>query len=36
MYTPFIDHAGADRARAEWIAWQLEGAGHQVELDYWD
>ncbi|MEU5324590.1 FxSxx-COOH system tetratricopeptide repeat protein [Streptomyces sp. NPDC021056] len=32
----FISHAGADRAWAEWIAWQLEEAGHRVELDYWD
>ncbi|MFF1297406.1 MULTISPECIES: toll/interleukin-1 receptor domain-containing protein [unclassified Streptomyces] len=32
----FISHAGADRAWAEWIAWQLEDAGHRVELDYWD
>ncbi len=32
----FISHAGADRAWAEWIAWQLEAAGHRVELDYWD
>ncbi|MEU5324210.1 FxSxx-COOH system tetratricopeptide repeat protein [Streptomyces sp. NPDC021056] len=32
----FISHAGADRAWAEWVAWQLLDAGHQVELDYWD
>ncbi|MEU5893078.1 FxSxx-COOH system tetratricopeptide repeat protein [Streptomyces sp. NPDC047461] len=32
----FISHAGADRAWAEWVAWQLKEAGHQVELDYWD
>ncbi|WP_327722794.1 FxSxx-COOH system tetratricopeptide repeat protein (plasmid) [Streptomyces sp. NBC_00490] len=32
----FISHAGADRAWAEWIAWQLTDAGHRVELDYWD
>ncbi|MCX5367239.1 FxSxx-COOH system tetratricopeptide repeat protein [Streptomyces sp. NBC_00124] len=32
----FVSHAGADRAWAEWIAWQLEDAGHRVELDYWD
>ncbi|MEU5324591.1 FxSxx-COOH system tetratricopeptide repeat protein [Streptomyces sp. NPDC021056] len=32
----FISHAGADRAWAEWIAWQLLDAGYQVELDYWD
>ncbi|MET8841818.1 toll/interleukin-1 receptor domain-containing protein [Streptomyces rubiginosohelvolus] len=32
----FISHAGADRAWAEWAAWQLVDAGFQVELDYWD
>ncbi|MDQ1042129.1 FxSxx-COOH system tetratricopeptide repeat protein [Streptomyces sp. V4I2] len=32
----FISHAGADRAWAEWVAWQLLDAGFQVELDYWD
>jgi len=32
----FVSHAGADRAWAEWVAWQLVDAGHQVELDYWD
>ncbi|MDQ0605406.1 tetratricopeptide (TPR) repeat protein [Streptomyces canus] len=32
----FISHAGADRAWAEWVAWQLMDAGYQVELDYWD
>ncbi|WP_307036566.1 FxSxx-COOH system tetratricopeptide repeat protein [Streptomyces canus] len=32
----FIRHAGADRAWAEWVGWQLLDAGHQVELDYWD
>ncbi|WP_327722151.1 FxSxx-COOH system tetratricopeptide repeat protein [Streptomyces sp. NBC_00490] len=32
----FISHAGADRAWAEWIAWQLTEAGHRVELDDWD
>jgi TIR domain len=26
----FISHTAADRAWAEWIAWQLEAAGHQV------
>ncbi len=31
----FISHAGADRAWAEWVAWQLE-AGYTVELDVWD
>ncbi|WP_327722985.1 FxSxx-COOH system tetratricopeptide repeat protein (plasmid) [Streptomyces sp. NBC_00490] len=32
----FISHAGADRAWAEWIGWQLLDAGHEIELDYWD
>ncbi|WP_405742428.1 FxSxx-COOH system tetratricopeptide repeat protein [Streptomyces sp. NBC_00028] len=32
----FVSHAGADRAWAEWIAWQLLDAGLQVELDCWD
>ncbi|MFC8349995.1 FxSxx-COOH system tetratricopeptide repeat protein [Streptomyces sp. NPDC057280] len=32
----FISHAGADRAWAEWVAWQLLEAGHEVELDCWD
>jgi tetratricopeptide (TPR) repeat protein len=32
----FISHAGADRAWAEWVAWQLEQAGYTVELDVWD
>jgi len=32
----FVSHAGADRAWAEWIAWQLLDAGYTVELDVWD
>ncbi|MCX5327867.1 FxSxx-COOH system tetratricopeptide repeat protein [Streptomyces sp. NBC_00140] len=32
----FISYAGADRAWAEWIGWQLIDAGFQVELDCWD
>jgi TIR domain/Tetratricopeptide repeat/NB-ARC domain len=32
----FISHAGADRAWAEWVAWQLTDAGYTVELDAWD
>jgi tetratricopeptide (TPR) repeat protein len=32
----FVSHAGADRAWAEWAAWQLEQAGYTVELDVWD
>ena len=32
----FVSHAGADRAWAEWVAWQLAEAGYTVELDVWD
>ena len=32
----FVSHAGADRAWAEWVAWQLEQAGYTVVLDVWD
>ncbi|MFF7446022.1 MULTISPECIES: FxSxx-COOH system tetratricopeptide repeat protein [unclassified Streptomyces] len=32
----FISHAGADRAWAEWVGWQLLDAGYEIELDYWD
>ncbi|WP_331737257.1 toll/interleukin-1 receptor domain-containing protein [Streptomyces sp. NBC_00019] len=32
----FISYAGADRAWAEWIGWQLIDSGFQVELDCWD
>jgi hypothetical protein len=32
----FVSHAGADRAWAEWAAWQLTDAGYAVELDVWD
>ena len=32
----FVSHAGADRAWAEWVAWQLTEAGYCVELDVWD
>ena len=32
----FVSHAGADRAWAEWVAWQLIEAGYTVELDVWD
>ena len=31
----FVSHAGADLAWAEWVAWQLEDAGYEVELDAW-
>jgi hypothetical protein len=32
----FVSHAAADRAWAEWVAWQLTDAGYTVELDVWD
>ena len=32
----FVSHAGADRAWAEWVAWQLYKAGYTVELDVWN
>jgi hypothetical protein len=32
----FVSHAGADRAWAEWVAWELIEAGYTVELDVWD
>lgn len=32
----FISHAGTDRDWAEWVAWQLDQAGHSVELAVWD
>ena len=32
----FISHVGADRAWAEWVAWELTEAGYTVELDVWD
>src|ERR1035438_1298615 len=32
----FVSHAGADRAWAEWVAWQLTDASYTVELDVWD
>ncbi|MFF4897589.1 TIR domain-containing protein [Streptomyces sp. NPDC001068] len=31
----FVSHAGSDLAWAEWVAWQLQDAGHEVELDAW-
>ncbi|CAL9531683.1 hypothetical protein SUDANB105_04033 [Streptomyces sp. enrichment culture] len=31
----FVSHAGADLAWAEWVAWQLQDAGYDVELDAW-
>lgn len=32
----FISYTGSDRQWAEWIAWQLEEAGYEVELQAWD
>jgi hypothetical protein len=32
----FVSYQHADRAWAEWIAWQLEGAGHSVLFQGWD
>jgi tetratricopeptide (TPR) repeat protein len=32
----FISYTGSDRPWAEWIAWQLEAAGHRVVVQAWD
>ena len=32
----FISYNHADRQWAEWIAWQLEAAGHLTILQAWD
>jgi len=32
----FVSYTGADRAWAEWIAWQLEAEGYQVIVQAWD
>ena len=32
----FISYTAVDRAWAEWIAWQLEAAGHRVVVQAWD
>jgi hypothetical protein len=32
----FVSYTGADRAWAEWIAWQLEAGGYQVVVQAWD
>jgi hypothetical protein len=32
----FVSYAGADTAWAEWIAWQLERAGHEAIVQAWD
>jgi hypothetical protein len=31
----FVSHAGPDVGWAQWVAWQLQDAGHEVELDVW-
>jgi len=31
----FISYTQADRAWAEWIAWQLEEAGYSVTIQAW-
>jgi tetratricopeptide (TPR) repeat protein len=32
----FVSYTGADRAWAEWIAWQLEQAGYSLIMQAWD
>jgi hypothetical protein len=32
----FVSYTGADRAWAEWVAWQLEQAGYSVIVQAWD
>ncbi|PIM71154.1 hypothetical protein CTU88_19355 [Streptomyces sp. JV178] len=32
----YVSYAGPDRVWAEWVAWQLQQAGHQVLIDVWD
>ena len=32
----FISYTGADKGWAEWIAWQLEEAGHKTIIQAWD
>ena len=32
----FVSYTSADRPWAEWIAWELEHAGHSVILQAWD
>jgi hypothetical protein len=32
----FISYTGSDRDWAEWITWQLEGAGYTATLQAWD
>ncbi len=32
----FVSYTQADRAWAEWIAWQLKEAGYEVTIQAWD
>jgi TIR domain len=32
----FVGYTSADRAWAEWIAWQLEAEGYQILVQAWD
>jgi hypothetical protein len=32
----FVSYTSADRAWAEWIAWQLEAEGYTVVVQSWD
>jgi hypothetical protein len=32
----FVSYTSADKTSAEWIAWQLEGAGYSVVIQAWD
>ncbi|WP_461123357.1 FxSxx-COOH system tetratricopeptide repeat protein [Saccharothrix stipae] len=32
----FVSYTAADRAWAEWVAWELEAAGHRVLVQAWD
>ena len=32
----FVSYTSADRAWAEWVAWQLEQAGYQMIIQAWD
>ncbi|WP_307874081.1 MULTISPECIES: TIR domain-containing protein [unclassified Frankia] len=32
----FVSYTSVDRAWAEWVAWQLEDAGHRVLIQAWD
>jgi hypothetical protein len=32
----FVSYASADRAWAEWVAWQLEAEGYSVIVQAWD